>query len=281
MKTTRLLPMLALGGLLATGGPARAEGPGGVGRIVDRVGFDQKLGEALPLDLTFRDENGQSVRLKDYFGRRPVILTPVYFNCPMLCTETLNGLARALKPLTPSIGQDFEVITVSIDPTETPELARLKRAAYLKRYDREGAERGWHFLTGDQAAIAALTQAIGFRYTYNPRTRQYAHAAGFVILTPQGVISRYLYGIEYSPRDVQFGLMESSAGRIGSALAWLPLLCYDYDAATGKYTLAILRLTRVLGTGTFLVLAGVVVQLLRRERRARAAQAPPARAATS
>jgi protein SCO1/2 len=245
-----------------------------IGRIVDRVGFDQKLGDRVPLELAFRDESGGRVRLGDYFGRRPVVLAPVYFNCPMLCTQTLNGLARALKPLSLSIGREFDVVTVSIDPSETPELARLKKAAYLKRYDRAGAERGWHFLTGEQPSIDALARSIGFRYTYNPATRQYAHAAGIVLLTPDGTISRYFYGVDYSPRDVQFGLMESSAGRIGSALAWLPLLCYDYDAASGKYTLAILRLTRVFGLGTLAALAGAVALMLRRERRARARSLP-------
>jgi protein SCO1/2 len=280
MNTIRHIAIGTIAGILASAGLASAEAPP-LARIVDRVGFDQKLGDRVPLDLTFRDERGKAVRLGDYFGKRPVIVAPVYFNCPMLCTQTLNGLARVLKPLSLSAGAEFEIVTVSIDPTESPELARLKKAAYLKRYGREGADAGWHFLTGERAAIDGLTRAIGFRYTYNPATRQYAHAAGLVVLTPTGTISRYFYGIDYSPRDVQFGLMESSAERIGSALAWLPLLCYDYDAASGKYTLAIVRLTRVLGIGTFLVLATVVVVLLRRERRGHAGvPVPPTPAAS-
>jgi protein SCO1/2 len=200
----------------------------------------------------------------------------------MLCTQTLNGLARGLKPISPSIGRDFTVIAVSIDPSETSELASRKKSAYLKRYDRAGAEAGFHFLTGEPGPIAELTKAIGFRYTYNPETKQFAHAAGVVVVTPQGRLARYFYGVDYSPRDLQFGLMEASAGRIGTALAWLPLLCYDYDAATGKYTLAIVRLTRVIGSATALGLAAVVIVLLRRERRSRVPAVPgsPAPSAT-
>jgi protein SCO1/2 len=266
--------LAALAALAAQPASAQVRTP--PGKLLERVGFDQRLGAQVPLDLAFRDESGRSIPLREFFGQRPVILAPVYYNCPMLCTQTLNGLTRGLKPLTPSIGTDFEVIALSIDPSETPELARRKKAAYLRRYDRQGAERGYHFLTGDAGAIAELTRAIGFRYTYNPQTRQFAHAAGVVVLTPQGRIARYFYGVDYSPRDLQFGLMEASAGRIGTALAWLPLLCYDYDAATGKYTLAILRLTRILGTATALGLAALVLVLLRRERRWRASAVPGA-----
>ncbi|MBX6311347.1 MAG: SCO family protein [Isosphaeraceae bacterium] len=246
------------------------------GTLLQSVGFDQKLGAPVPLDLMFRDESGRVIRLGDYFGKRPVILTLVYYNCPLLCTQTLNGLARGLKPLTPSIGQDFEVVTVSIDPTETSELAKAKKAAYLRRYGRPGSESGWHFLTGEADSIAKLARAVGFRYSYNPRTRLYAHAAGLVVATPDGRLSRYFYGIDYSPKDLQFGLMESSAGKIGSPIKRLLLFCYDYDAATGRYTLAIVRLMQVLGTATALALGTYLVVMLRRERRPVTAPPQPA-----
>jgi protein SCO1/2 len=209
-----------------------------VGRIVDQVGFDQNLGAQLPLDLHFRDDSGRDVTLGDLFGRRPVILAPVYYRCPMVCNQVLNGLTRSLKPLSTSAGRDFDVAALSIDPDETPELAGQKKSSYLERYDRPGSESGWHFLTGQEPAIAALTRAIGFRYTYNPRTKLYAHAAGVVIVTPSGRIARYFYGI-------------------------------DYDAATGKYTLSILRLIRVCGTATAVALGGFLVVMFRRERKGR------------
>lgn len=274
--TLRRSEALLIIGLALAARSATAQAPAPPGTLLERVGFDQKLGDRIPLDLVFRDEHGAEVPLGRYFGRKPVILAPVYYNCPMLCTQTLNGLTRGLKPISPSIGEDFTVLAVSIDPSEAPELARLKKAGYLKRYDRAGAEAGYHFLTGQPAAIEALTKAIGFRYTYNPATRQYAHAAGIAVLTPDGRLARYFYGVDYSPRDLQFGLMEASSGRIGSALAWLPLLCYDYDAASGRYTLAILRLTRVAGSATFLGLAALVLILARRERRRSSTPAPPA-----
>lgn len=266
----------ALGTLLAA--PVAAEVRTPPGKMLEQVGFDQRLGESVPLNLVFRDETGRPVPLRAFFGRKPVILAPVYYNCPMLCTQTLNGLTRALKPLAPSMGTDFEVIVLSIDPSETSELARQKKAAYLRRYDRPGAEAGFHFLTGEPEAIAALTRAIGFRSTYNPQTRQYAHAAGIVVISPQGRLATYFYGVEYSPRDLQFALTEAASGRIGRALAWLPLLCYDYDAATGRYTLSILRLSRVLGTATAVGLVVVVGTLLLRERRLRAASPAAAQA---
>lgn len=249
------------------------------GKMLEKVSFDQRLGETLPLDLVFRDEAGRPVALRSIFGRKPVIIAPVYYNCPMLCTQTLNGLTRALKPLTPSMGKDYEVIALSIDPSETPELASRKKAAYLRRYDRAGAEAGFHFLTGEPEAIAEVTRTIGFRYTYNPSTRQFAHAAGVVLLSPEGRIASYFYGVDYSPRDLQFALTEASAGKVGRALAWLPLLCYDYDASTGKYTLSILRVSRVLGTATALALGGAVAMMLLRERRSRAAATATAPAA--
>jgi protein SCO1/2 len=241
--------------------------------ILDRVGFDQHLDAQVPLDLPFRDESGRTVRLGDYFGARPVILTLVYYRCPMLCGQELNGLARSLKPLSLDVGRDFEVITVSISPDETPDLAAAKKRAYMERYGRPGAERGWHFLTGDAEAIASLARTVGFRYTYNPQTKLYAHAAGLAVLTPRGRIARYFYGIDFPAKDLQFALIEASAGKIGSPIARLLLLCYHYDAATGKYTLAVVALLRVLGTATALALGTYLVVMFRRERRASRAPA--------
>jgi protein SCO1/2 len=243
--------------------------------ILDRVRFDQKQGATLPLDLTFRDEAGRAVKLGDFFGKRPVILDLVYYRCPTLCNLGLNGLARGLKPLTPTVGKEFEVVTVSIDPNETPGLAAAKKASYLELYGRPGAERGWHFLTGDAAPIAALADAVGFRYTYNPASKQFAHPAGYMIVTPSGKLSRYIFGIEPSPRDIQAAVAEAGQEKVGAASTWLPLLCYDYDAATGKYTLSIVRVMRLAGTATALGLASFVFLMFRRERRGAVGRARP------
>ncbi len=195
-----------------------------------------------------------------------MILVPVYYQCPMLCNQVLNGLTRTLKPLSIDAGKDFDVVAFSIDPTERPELASKKKAGYLERYERPGTEAGWHFLTGDVASIEALTRAIGFRYTYNPETKLYAHAAGLVVVTPDGRTARYFYGIDHSPRDLQYELERAAEGRVGSPIARLLLLCYDYDAASGKYTLSILRLSRILGSATALALGTFLFVMFRRER---------------
>lgn len=259
-STALLLAALAVGSL-----PALGDEPPGT--TLSRVGFDQNLDAQLPLDLPFRDESGRSVRLGDYFAGKPVILTLVYYRCPMLCGEELKGLARSLKPISLNVGDKFEVVTVSIDPNETPELARAKKASILEYYGREGAGAGWHFLTGDEASIAALARTVGFRYTYNPETKQFAHAAGLAIATPGGRLARYFYGIDFPSKDLQFGLMESSAGKIGSPIARLLLFCYHYDPTTGKYTLAIVNILRFIGTATAIGLATYVVAMLRRDRR--------------
>ncbi|MEO6811761.1 MAG: SCO family protein [Isosphaeraceae bacterium] len=245
--------------------------------LLEKIGFDQNLDAQLPLDLTFRDERGKTVRLGDFFGKKPVILILVYYNCPMLCGVALKALARSLKPLKLSIGKEFDVVTVSIDPTEGPDLALAKKGAFVGRYDRPGAEKGWHFLTGDQANITALAKTVGFRYTYNPKTKLYAHAAGLVITTPEGRLARYIYGVDFPPNDLKFGLMEASAGKIGSPIAKLLLLCYHYDAAAGKYTLAILGIIRVLGCLTAVALGSYMALMFWRDRHgvSRAADADP------
>ena len=231
------------------------------------VGFDQRLGDSLPLDIALRDEAGRVVKLGDYFGRRPVVLTVVYYECPMLCTLTLNGLVSALATLSFDVGREFEVVTVSFDPTEGPELARAKKAAYLQRYKRAGAEAGWHFLTGDEAALKALTSAVGFRYAWDDRTRQFAHPAGLVVATPEGRISRYLYGVEYAPKDLRLALVESAAGRIGGAVDQVLLFCYQYDPERGRYGAVVMRLVRAGGVLTLAALGALIFTLRRSERR--------------
>jgi protein SCO1/2 len=264
--------LIHLAFLAAACARARAQPVSGGG--VPQVGFDQKLGVQLPLELSFRDDAGRPVRLGDLFGRRPVILAPVYYGCPLLCSQLLNGLVRGLKPVSLDAGKDFDVVAFSIDPHETSALAGPKKAAYLKRYDRPGTDSGWHFLTGDQSSISALAQAIGFRYAYNPRTRLFTHAAGIVIATPGGRAARYFYGIDFPPKELQSELERARLGRVGNPIGRLLLLCYDYDAATGRYTLSIVRLIRGLGTTTALMLAGFLVVMFRRERRDRRPDGP-------
>jgi protein SCO1/2 len=241
----------------------------GLPPILREVGFDQRLGETVPLDLRFRDESGKSVRLGDYFGEKPVVLALVYYECPMLCTLTLNGLVSALGVLTFDVGKEFEVVTVSFEPKETPEMAAAKKATYLGRYKRKGAAEGWHFLTGDEEAIHTLTAAVGFRYAWDERTRQYAHPAGIMVLTPDGRLARYLYGVEYAPKDLRFSLIEASEGKVGTAVDQVVLFCYHYDPQTGKYGAAIMRLLRVAGLLTILGLSSFMLVMWRRDRRAR------------
>jgi protein SCO1/2 len=259
--------MVSLGCLASI--PTTVTAQATVGGVVSQVGFDQKLGVQVPLELAFRDETGRERPLAELFGKRPVILAPVYYRCPLLCNQLLNGLTRSLKPVALGAGKDFDVVAFSINPDETPELARPKKAAYLEQYDRPGSEPGWHFLTGNAMAIKGLAESIGFRYTFNPVTKLYAHAAGVVIVTPDGHIARYFYGIDFPPKELESELERAKAGRIGPPIGRLLLLCYDYDAATGKYTLSILRLIRVLGTATAIALASFMFVMFRREGRQR------------
>jgi protein SCO1/2 len=256
---------------------AQAEPPAataGLPPALRDVAFDQRLGEALPLDAPLRDEAGRAVRLGDYFGRRPVVLSLVYYECPMLCTLTLNGLASALGVLTLEPGREFELVTVSFDPRDTPELAAAKKQAYLSRYRKPGAEAGWHFLTAEPEAIERITRAVGFRYAWDGETRQFAHPAGVVVATPEGVIARYLYGIEYAPKDLRLAVVEASTGKVGRPMDQLLLFCYQYDPTTGGYGVAIMRIVRLGGIVTVLALASFITVMLRRERaQARAAAA--------
>jgi protein SCO1/2 len=216
--------------------------------------------------VALRDESGREVRLGDYFGRRPVVLSLVYYECPMLCTLTLNGLVSALSVLSFQPAREFEIVTVSFDPEDTPAAAAAKKKAYLARYGRGGAAAGWHFLTGSPEAIARITQAVGFRYAWDAQTRQFAHPSGVVVATSEGRLARYLYGIEYAPRDLQLALVEASAGTVGRAVDQALLFCYQYDPASGGYGLAIMRLVRLAGLLTVAALFAFVVGMLRRER---------------
>ncbi|MFQ5637765.1 MAG: SCO family protein [bacterium] len=242
--------------------------------ILQKVGIDQRLNESIPLDLVFYDESGQAILLQDYFKEKPVILSLVYYECPMLCTMILNGLLRSLNTLKFNVGQEFDVLTVSFDPKETPELAATKKRTYIHKYGRAGAEKGWHFLTGDSASIRKLTEAVGFRYTFDPSTQQYVHASGVMLLTPHGKLSRYFYGIEYSPRDLRLGLIEASSGQIGTPVDQFLLYCYHYDPSQGKYGLAIMNVIRIFGTMTVVVLVSFMILMLRRDKRIKNAQRP-------
>ncbi|MCC7181548.1 MAG: SCO family protein [Acidobacteria bacterium] len=235
---------------------------------LEGVEFEQRLNTALPLDLAFLDESGREVKLGDYFVRRPVVLTFVYYECAMLCSQVMNGVTSALSALDETAGRDFEVVAVSFDPRDTPMAAAAKKKAYVDRYGRQGAEQGFHFLTGSEASIKALTDAAGFKYAWDEETQQFAHASGFVVATPDGTLSRYFFGIEYAPRDIKFALVESSAGRVGSLVDQVLLYCYHYDPKTGSYSFVAMKAVRVGGAFTLLALAGFVVVALRREHRA-------------
>jgi protein SCO1/2 len=235
--------------------------------LLKEIGLDQRLDEQLPLDTPFKDESGRDVTLRQYFGKRPVILTLVYYECPMLCTQVLNGLVSALGVLKFSIGQEFDVVTISFDPGETPPLAAAKKAAYIERYNRADAERGWHFLTGSEKSIAAVTKTVGFRYAYNQGVDQYAHVSGFMVLTPDGRVSRYFYGIEYGPRDMRLALIEAADGRIGSLVDHVFLYCFHYDPKSARYSFAIMRVVRGAGVLTVLAIGATVLMMRRREKR--------------
>jgi protein SCO1/2 len=236
--------------------------------VLREIGFDQNIGQTVPLDTTFRDETGRTVRLGDYFGQRPVVMVFAYYDCPMLCTVVVNGLASALGILSLEPHRDFEIVTVSFNPADTPAAAAAKKAFYLERYKRAGAAAGWHFLTGDPASIDRLTRAAGFRYAWDTGTKQFAHPSGIIVLTPEGRLARYLFGIEYGARDLRFALVEASSGRVGSKVDALLLYCYHYDPMTGRYGLVIMRVIRLAGAATVVALATFIVVMVRRERTA-------------
>ncbi len=235
------------------------------------VTIDQNLNAQLPLELTFRDETGQTVRLGQYFrGNKPVVLALVYYECPGLCDLILNGLSHAMQQISLNVGTDYQVVTVSFNPQETWQLATAKKANYVEKYNRPGVKEGWHFLTGDEPNIKALANTVGFHYKYDQETKQYVHASAIYVITPEGKISRYFYGIAYNPRDFRLGLVDASSNKIGNLADQVLLFCCQYDPTTGKYGLAISRVIRVLGTATALMLFGFVFIMLRRERRGHA-----------
>jgi len=234
--------------------------------ILTEIGVDQKLNARIPLDTTLRDESGRIVRLADFFRGRPVIVSFVYYECPMLCTMSLNGLLHGIKPLAFNVGEEFEIVNISIEPRETPELAAAKKRHYLKDYGRASADRGWHFLTADESAIRQLTDVAGYRYKWDKHTKQWAHVSALIIVTPDGRISQYLYGIEYSPRDIRLSLVQASQNGIGTLVDRVLMYCYHYDPVTGRYGFVIMNTIRVAG---FAMVAGIlsfIVLARRRER---------------
>jgi protein SCO1 len=243
--------------------------------ILSKVGIEQNLNAQIPPDLMFRDETGKSVRIGDFFGRKPILFSLVYFDCPALCTEVLNGELRTMKAISLDLGRDFEAITVSFEPKDTAALAKAKRDVYLGQYDRPGAAENWHFLTGDQPSIDALTKAVGFQYTYDSSIHQYAHAAAILVLTPEGRIDRYYYGVVYPARDVRLGLVEASEGKIGTLTDHALLYCYQYDPMTGRYGFLVMNVLRAAGGLTVLVLAIFMIVMFLRERK-RPLTVPPA-----
>ncbi len=258
---------LVLGTLLLTGlswgqgmmsPPASVRPPG-----LENVGIEQRLNEPIPADLAFRDETGKAVRLGDYYGNKPMILNLVYYQCPMLCSEVLTGLTSALRVLKLDVGKDFEVLTVSFDPRDTPEIAAAKKADYLKRYGRANAAGGWHFLTGPQTSIDALTKAAGFHYQFDSKTGQFAHATAIMVLTPDGRIAQYYYGVEFAPKDLRLGLVQASNHKIGNLVDQVLLYCYHWDPATGKYGAVVARILRLSALATMLVLGSMLVILFR------------------
>lgn len=233
------------------------------------VKIDQKIGQKIPLNLEFRDETGKVVHLRDYFGKKPVILTPVYYDCPMLCNLVLDGVVKAASDLKLNIGEDYEIVSVSFNPRETPKDAAAKKLTYTRRYGRTGVDKGWHFLTGDQLQIRQLMDSIGFHYAWDPALKQYAHGAMIAVLTPDGTLSRYFYGFEFKPRDLRFALVQSSDGKIGTVVDQVLLLCYCYDPATGKYSRSAMNAVRVGGTLTAVGVFGFIFLMLKRERKRR------------
>ena len=236
--------------------------------VLSQVSFDQRLNEQLPLDLPFTDEAGRRVRLGAYFGTKPVVLAFVYYECPMLCTQVLNGLTSSLTVLEETVGREFDVVAVSFDPRETAVLADGKKRAHLDRYQRPESTGGWHFLTGTPESIETLTRAAGFRYVWDEPTQQFAHPTGIIVLTPDGRLSRYLFGIDYGARDLRLALVEASEGAVGSVVDSLVLFCYHYDPMTGRYGFLVMRALRLAGAATVLAIGSFVFVMIRREKRA-------------
>lgn len=236
--------------------------------LLKDVKIEQRLGQPLPLDAKFRDEAGREVSLSDYFGKeKPIVLALIYYRCPSLCNQMLNGMLAAFRIVKHDIGEQYDVVCISIDPRETPDLARAKKESYVKSYGRQGAASGWHFLTGTKEQIDRVADAVGYRYKYVPETDIYAHAAGIVVCTPEGKLGQYFYGIEYPPRQLELALADSSNGKVGSLVDAVTLWCTVYDPATGSYQFMILRVIQLFGILTVIVLATFIIRSLRAERR--------------
>lgn len=243
--------------------------PGELPPILQNVGITQRLGAQVPLGATFKDENGKIVPLSSYFGKQPVVLVLAYYRCPMLCSEVLSGAVTALKNVGFEIGRQFEVVTVSFDPRDTPEIAAAKKETYIKEYGDPLAATGWHFLTGQKSQIDSLADAVGFHYKYDPKTGQYAHAAGLMVISPKGKVAQYFYGIEFPSRDLHLALVQSSIEKIGSLADEIVLYCCQYDPNTGRYQAVIARVLQILGVVTILVMGGGLLLFFRMERRNR------------
>lgn len=248
----------------------------GLPPALENIGIEQKLNEQLPLETEFKDESGNKVKLGQFFGnKKPVVLALVYYECPMLCNEVLNGLVGGLKGMSFTAGKEFDVVAISFDARENdkPGLAQNKKENYIARYDRKDSTGGWHFLTGDQAAIDAVTGAVGFNYRFDEKTNQFAHAAGIMVVTPEGKLARYFYGVDYAPKDMKFGIMEASQNKIGNPVDQLMLYCYHYDPATGKYGLVILNVIRLGGIFTLLGMGIMFVVFWQRNKQRKTALA--------
>ena len=255
-------------GVPASGMMTKGDMPAGITPAqLRKVDFEQKLDAQIPLDLPFRDETGQRVMLGRYFDGKPVILMLVYYECPMLCTEVFSGLVRSLKAVSLDPGKDFTIVTVSFNPAEKPAEAAEKKKAWVQRYRHVGAEQAWHFLTGELPSITPLTEAVGFHYFFDERLNQYAHPTGIMVMTPGGRVSKYLYGIDYSPRDLRLALVDASGSKIGNPVDKVLLYCYHYDPTTGKYGLAVLTLIRLGGVATVAGLGAFILLARRREKK--------------
>lgn len=268
--TIRRAKLMAIACLALCVGPRPTPAPLAAAELppaLRNVRFDQRLNDQVPLDLQFSDEAGRAVRLGDYFGEKPVILVLAYYECPMLCTQVLNGLVRGMLDMPFTAGKQFNVLTVSFDARETPAMAAAKKKTYLERYGKPGAAEGWHFLTGQPDDIAMLTDAVGFHYTYDAERGQFAHASGILVLTPAGRISRYFYDISFPGRDLRLGLVEASAGKIGSPVDQVLLFCFRYDPEAGTYGAAVMNFVRAGGVLTVVWLAIFLVRLWRNDRR--------------
>jgi len=235
--------------------------------ILKAVKFDQHLGVQLSLDTEFRDESGKTVKLREYFGKRPIVFALVYHECPMLCNVVLNNMVSSLRSLEFMPGQEYDVLTISIAPNETSALASAKKRGYVTKFQKIETLPHWHFLTGDEPNIRKIADEVGFHYAWDAKSGEYAHASGIMILTPDGKISRYFYGVEYPTRDLRFGIMEASEEKIGSPIAQVLLMCFHYDPTTGKYSLAVMRILQAAGLVTVIGIGMSIVTMLRRERR--------------